>query len=329
MAEGDEISARSAPGPGEGALHFLVDDDLTGQRIDRALADLCGLPRAQVARWVAQGRVRLDGESVTRASRRVRAGNQLDADPPEPARAEIRPQAIPLDIVYEDSDLVVVNKAAGMVVHPAPGHPDGTLVNALLNHCGDLAGVGGVLRPGIVHRLDQGTSGVMVAAKNDSTHRGLAEQFHDHSIERIYWAGVRSVPKADRGRVERPIGRHLRDRKRMSVRSRSGRPAATVWRVLERFPDRGVAWLEIHPETGRTHQIRVHLASIGLPICSDPVYGRRRGTRNASASGLGRPALHAAHLGFTHPGSGEAMGFQAPLPADLAAFLAGLRGESA
>ena len=163
MAEGDEVSAHSPTGPREGALHFLVDDDLTGQRIDRALAELCGIPRAQVARWVAQGRVSLGGESVSRASRRVRAGDQLDADPPEPARAEVSPQAIPLDIVYEDSDLVVVNKAAGMVVHPGPGHPDGTLVNALLHHCGDLAGVGGVLRPGIVHRLDQGTSGVMLS----------------------------------------------------------------------------------------------------------------------------------------------------------------------
>ena len=328
MAEGDEVSARFPNQPGEGALRFLVDDDLAGQRIDRALAELCGLPRAQVARWVAQGRVKLAGKSVTRASRRVRAGDQLDADPPKPARAEVSPQAIPLDILYEDSDLVVVNKPAGMVVHPAAGHPDGTLVNALLHHCGDLAGVGGVLRPGIVHRLDQGTSGVMVAAKNDLAHRGLAEQFHDHSIERIYWAWVRSVPNADHGRVESPIGRHLRDRKRMSVRSRSGRSAATGWRVLERFPARGISWLEIHPETGRTHQIRVHLASIGLPICSDPVYGRGRRARDANDAGLGRPALHAAHLGFTHPQSGEELRFQAPLPADLADFLARLRGES-
>jgi 23S rRNA pseudouridine1911/1915/1917 synthase len=241
----------------------------------------------------------------------------------------VGPEAIALDILYQDSDLIVVDKPAGMVVHPAPGHPGGTLVNALLHHCSDLAGVGGVLRPGIVHRLDQGTSGVMVAAKNDLTHRGLADQFHDHSIERLYRAAVRSVPSADHGRVDRPIGRHLRDRKRMSVRSRSGRPAATRWRVIERFPASRAAWLEIHPETGRTHQIRVHLASIGLPICGDPVYGRARKPRNSGFGRLGRPALHAARLGFSHPRSGESMRFEAPLPADLVDLLARLRGKEA
>jgi len=189
-------------------------------------------------------------------------------------------------------------------------------VNALLHHCGDLAGVGGVLRPGIVHRLDRGTSGVIVAAKHDDAHRRLAEQFRDHSIERIYLALVRGTPGADAGEVDRPIGRHPRDRKRMSVVTDSGREARTRWRVLERYPAAGRAWLEVRPATGRTHQIRVHLASVGIPIEGDPVYGRRH-TRETP---LERPALHAAVLGFTHPGSGARVRFEAPVPADIAAL---------
>jgi 23S rRNA pseudouridine1911/1915/1917 synthase len=208
-----------------------------------------------------------------------------------------------------------------MVVHPAHGHSGGTLVNALLHHCGDLAGVGGVLRPGIVHRLDRGTSGVIVVAKHDRAHRHLADQFRDHSIERVYQALVRGVPGADRGEVDRPIGRHPRDRKRMSVVTTAGREARTLWRVLERFTASERSWLEVRPATGRTHQIRVHLASVGLPIVGDPVYGRR----HARETAVGRPALHAALLGFTHPASGARLRFEAPLPADIAALLAASR----
>jgi 23S rRNA pseudouridine1911/1915/1917 synthase len=240
----------------------------------------------------------------------------IEARPPEPVRSTLEPEPIPLSILYEDADLVVVDKPAGLVVHPAPGHPGGTLVNALLHHCGDLAGVGGVLRPGIVHRLDRGTSGVMVAAKSDAAHRGLAEEFRDHTIERIYHALVRGTPGAEEGRIDRPVGRHRRDRKRMSVATGAGREAVTAWRVLRRFPRSGVSWLEIRPETGRTHQIRVHLASAGMPIAGDPVYGRRDRTQL-----LSRPGLHAALLGFVHPTRGERLRFRAPEPEDLVAAL--------
>jgi 23S rRNA pseudouridine1911/1915/1917 synthase len=187
-------------------------------------------------------------------------------------------------------------------------------VNALLHHCGDLAGVGGILRPGIVHRLDRGTSGIMVVAKSDDAHGALAAQFRDHSVERVYWALVRGVPAQQEGRVDRAIGRHARDRKRMSVRTQVGRAARTAWRVRRRFPRSGVSWLEVRPETGRTHQIRVHLAAAGLPILGDPVYGRAR----RDPTGLERPALHAVILGFDHPRRGERLRFEAPLPEDLA-----------
>jgi len=200
-------------------------------------------------------------------------------------------------------------------------------VNALLHHCRDLSGIGGVLRPGIVHRLDRGTSGVMVAAKNDAAHAALAEQFHDHTIERIYRALVVGVPGADEGRSDRPIGRHPRDRKKMSVRTRSGRPARTRWRVERRFRVAGLSWLEVRPETGRTHQIRVHLSAAGLPLVGDPNYGRSR----RRAPSLDRPALHAAVLGFDHPTGGERLRFEAETPPDLADLLGRLsrrEGES-
>jgi 23S rRNA pseudouridine1911/1915/1917 synthase len=251
----------------------------------------------------------------------VQAGDELEATPPEPVASPLTPEAIPLAVLYEDADVIVIDKPAGQVVHPGPGHAGGTLVNALLHHCGNLAEVGGVLRPGIVHRLDRGTSGVLVVAKCDSAHTSLAQQFHDHSIEREYRALVRGLPGSDAGRVDRPIGRHPRDRKRMSVRSRRGREAHTAWRVLGRFPSSDCSWLSILPETGRTHQIRVHLASAGLPIIGDPVYGRAK----RMLPGLERPALHAQVLGFRHPRSGERLRFEAPLPADLEELLADLR----
>ncbi len=259
----------------------------------------------------------LDGVAV-RASRRVAQGEEIEATPPEPTAAEPEPESIELAVLHEDSSLIVIDKPAGLVVHPAPGHPRGTLVNALLHHCSDLAGVGGVLRPGIVHRLDQGTSGVMVAAKTDAAQRSLADQFHDHSIERVYHAWVRGRPSADEGRIEAAIGRHPRDRKRMSVRAEGGRPACTAWRVARRFTRADVSRLEVRPETGRTHQIRVHLTSAGWPLVGDPVYGRSR--KAAADQGLERPALHAAVLGFRHPDDGRAMRFEAPWPADLASL---------
>ena len=298
-------------------MKFVVEEADAGQRLDLALASLCGLSRSQARRWIDDGRVRLNHAPV-QPSLRVRGGDLLEAVPPDLKPALVAAEPIPLSILYEDSDLVVIDKQAGLVVHPAPGHPGGTLVNALLHHCGDLSGIGGVLRPGIVHRLDRGTSGVLVVAKNDAAHQGLARQFHDHSIERLYCALVVGNPGRDEGRVDLPIGRHARDRKRMSVRARVAREAHTAWRVSRRFPASGCTFLEVRPETGRTHQIRVHLASSGLPVIGDPVYGRRR----RSAPALSRPALHAQQLAFRHPQNGKWLSFSAPLPADLLEFVA-------
>lgn len=288
-------------------------------RIDAALAKLAGISRSQAQRWIDADQVRVNG-SPCRASQRVATGDQVRATNPDPLKSELVAESIPLEIVYEDSDLIVIDKRAGMVVHPAPGHSTGTLVNALLHHCDDLAGVGGVARPGIVHRLDRGTSGILVVAKTDAAHGHLAEQFHDHSIERVYLAVVRGTPRADEGRVDLPIGRHPKDRKRMSVRGVAMREAHTAWRVHRRFARSRHAQLDVMPETGRTHQIRVHLASVGLPIVGDPVYGKSRGR----AQSIDRPALHAACLGFTHPTSNKAMRFEAPLPADFARLLESL-----
>jgi len=303
-------------------LKIIIAESEEGQRIDFALAALSGISRSQARRWIESDLVRINGRSP-RASSRVHCGDVLEVTPAEPASSSVVPEAIPLSVLYEDDDLIVIDKPAGLVVHPAPGHPGGTLVNALLHHCGDLAGVGGVLRPGIVHRLDQGTSGVMVAAKNDAAHRALSEQFRDHSIEREYRALVRALPGADTGRVDQPIGRHPRDRKRMSVHSRRGREASTVWRVVRRFRVTGRSWLAVLPESGRTHQIRVHLASAGMPVVSDPVYGRSR--REALA--LDHPALHARILGFDHPRTGERLRFEAPLPDDLEQLIASLEAR--
>ena len=297
-------------------LHFIIGESEDGQRLDSALAAVAGITRSQARRWIDADRARVNDRSC-RASQSVRVGDDLDVTPPDVAKSALEPEAIALDVLYEDEDLVVIDKPAGMVVHPSPGHSSGTLVHALLHHCDNLAGIGGVERPGIVHRLDRGTSGVLVAAKRDEAHRHLSEQFHEHTVDRVYRAVVRGAPSADEGRVDRAIGRHPKDRKRMSVRGTASREAQTVWRVTRRYPKSQRAALDIFPETGRTHQIRVHLASIGLPIVGDTVYGR---SRNRAAD-LGRPALHAAILGFVHPRSGKSMRFVAPLPADLTLLL--------
>jgi 23S rRNA pseudouridine1911/1915/1917 synthase len=304
-------------------LHLIIDESEAGQRLDSALAVVAGITRSQARRWIDADRVRVNDRSC-RASQLVHVGDELDATPPELIKSVLEPEAIALDVLYEDEDLIVIDKPAGMVVHPAPGHSSGTLVHALLHHCENLAGIGGVERPGIVHRLDRGTSGVMLAAKCDDAHLHLAKQFHEHTIDRVYRAVVRGAPRAEEGRVDRAIGRHPKDRKRMSVRGTAPREAQTVWRVSQRFPNSQKALLDIFPETGRTHQIRVHLASIGLPVVGDTVYGR---SRNQGAD-LDRPALHAAALGFVHPRSGESMRFTASFPADLRLLLESLeRGE--
>jgi 23S rRNA pseudouridine1911/1915/1917 synthase len=312
------------------ALRFEIDPENSGARLDVLLSELAEVPRSQVQRWIEGGFV-LVNDQPARASRKSGPGDVILATPPEIVDMAARPEDLPISILYQDADVVVVDKAAGMVVHPAPGHASGTLVNALLFHCDDLAGIGGVLRPGIVHRLDRGTSGVMVAAKNDVAHAALAQQFHEHTIERVYWAFVRALPGADSGSVDRAIGRHRRDRKRMTIRSDSGREARTHWRVAARYPASGISRLEVRLETGRTHQIRVHLSSQGMPIAGDPVYGRPRQERKFRAlpAPVDRPALHAAVLGFVHPTSGETKRFEAPLPEDLHRFVAALEEQEA
>ena len=300
---------------------FRVEEKGAGRRLDVVLAAAAGIARAQARRWIDEGRVLVNARPA-RPGQRVRSGDALEATPPEAEPAHAVAEAIPLAVLYEDADIVVVDKPSGLVVHPAPGHAGGTLVNALLHHCRDLAGVGGVLRPGIVHRLDKGTSGVMVVAKHDLAHHALAGQFKRHTIERMYRAIVRGIPGAAEGRVDRAVGRHRHDRKRMSVAAARGRDAHTAWRVRARFARSGCAELEVRPETGRTHQIRVHLASVGMPILGDPVYGR--GALGIAGVTMERPALHAALLGFLHPRSAKPLRFEAPVPRDMAVCLAAL-----
>ena len=317
----------------DAARHTVTfDESASGERLDRALAiALPALTRSRVKALIEGRRVTLaDGTTIEEPSRKVKTGERFIVDIPEPEPAEPKPQAIDLDILYEDSDLLVLNKPAGLVVHPAPGNPDSTLVNALLAHCGDsLSGIGGVRRPGIVHRLDKDTSGVMVVAKNDRSHQGLAKLFAAHDLTRIYQALVWGGPKAQKGTIEAAIGRHPVDRKRMAVRTSSGRMAVTEYWVEKRFgpPLAPVAsLLGAKLGTGRTHQVRVHLAHLGCPVVGDPVYGRksRNATQPASLRTFGRQALHAAVLEFRHPRSGKEMRFATELPQDIRMLVAEL-----
>jgi 23S rRNA pseudouridine1911/1915/1917 synthase len=311
---------------------FIADDEAEGQRLDAWLARrLPSLSRSRLQALIDEGHVLLDGARA-RSSARLRAGQLVRVHVPAPVPAEPQPEDIPIAVVHEDAHLVVVNKPAGLVVHPGAGTSRGTLVNALLRHVRDLSGVGGVLRPGIVHRLDRGTSGLLVVAKDDETHRSLVRQFAGRTVEKEYLALVHGAPARAAGEVDAPIGRDPVHRQKMSVRAPRGREARTSWRVEERFD--GAALLRVRIHTGRTHQIRVHLASIGHPVAGDAVYGgtrtpssRRAAAREALQS-LGRPALHAARLSFTHPASGEWLTFEAPLPPDLEAVLERLRAAA-
>jgi 23S rRNA pseudouridine1911/1915/1917 synthase len=307
------------------------DDSMAGERLDRALAAaLPALTRSRVKALIESRRVTLaDGTTVEEPSRKVKSGDRFVVDIPPPEPAEPVPQALALDILYEDADLLVLNKPPGLVVHPAPGNPDHTLVNALLAHCGDsLSGIGGVRRPGIVHRLDKDTSGVMVVAKNDATHHALSKLFAAHDLTRIYKALVWGAPKAKAGAIEAAIGRHPVDRKRMAVRTTSGRRALTDYWLEQRFgpplkPLASLVGAKLH--TGRTHQVRVHLAHIGCPVIGDPVYGRRRNTPAVgSLDSFGRQALHAAVLEFRHPTTRREMSFATELPQDMARLVAEL-----
>ena len=311
-------------------MTFTVDADHEGMRLDVYASGVTGLSRSAVSHLIEQGNVLLDGAPCDKKSK-VSAGSVLTVDLPEPEPTEAQPEDIPLDIVYEDEHIVVINKPVGMVVHPAAGNESGTLVNALLFHCGEsLSGIGGVIRPGIVHRIDKDTSGLLVVAKNDAAHLALSEQLKTHTVSRVYSAIVLGNLKQDSGTVDAPIGRHPTDRKKMAVLRGAGvhaREAVTHYTVLERFGQ--FTHVQCELETGRTHQIRVHMASLGHPLLGDGVYGGA-GTRFEAThrSIIHGQCLHAGQLRFIHPATGQPMRFEAPLPEDMARVLELLRREA-
>lgn len=310
---------------------LTVTDAQAGQRIDRLLAETdwndldtpddagtdvadAPLTRSAIQKLLARGLVTVNGAPAAKNAR-LRAGDAIVLTIPEPEPVEIRPEPIPLDVVYEDSDLLVVNKPKGMVVHPAPGHASGTLVNALMAHCGaSLSGINGAVRPGIVHRIDKDTSGLLIVAKNDAAHQGLAAQIQAHTFTRAYQAVVYGSMKDDSGTVHAPIGRDPADRKRMAVTALHSRDAVTHYTVVRRYC--GFTHLRLVLETGRTHQIRVHMAYLGHPVAGDPVYGPRK-----VITRLGGQCLHAGEIGFVHPRTGRFLSFTAPLPAYFTDFL--------
>lgn len=298
-------------------IHLIAEH--SGERIDRFLSgNLEALSRSYIQKLLKESRILVNNNTV-KANYKILKGDQIDIQIPEPEILDIRPDNIPLDILYEDDDILIVNKPKGMVVHPSPGHYNHTLVNAVLYHCGDrLSGINGVLRPGIVHRIDMDTTGSLLICKNDHAHQILAEQLKDHSITRKYQAIVYGNLKADSGTVDAPIGRHPIDRKKMSTKSLHGKRAVTHFTVLERFGN--YTYIECTLETGRTHQIRVHMASVGHPILGDTVYGPAR-----CPFRLQGQTLHAKTLGFVHPSTGEYMEFDAPLPEYFSALLDKLR----
>lgn len=308
------------------AFQFSVDETEVHSRLDKYLADqLPDVSRSQVQRLIKKGFVKVNSKSA-KGSYKLNKNDQVEVILPEPEAWHVNPEKGPLDVVYEDSDLIVINKEVGVVVHPAPGHRNGTLVNFLLEHCKALSGIGGVLRPGVVHRLDQGTSGLLVFAKNDSTHRGLAKQFHDHTINREYKALVFGNVSPDSGKIEVSIGRSPSDRKKMAAVS-EGKPAITNWKVLERYPS--LCLLELKLETGRTHQIRVHLNSKGWGVVGDPVYGGSSkrinsindSTISSALKQIKHPLLHAKRLGFIHPKTGEHLNFEREVPKEFQRIL--------
>jgi 23S rRNA pseudouridine1911/1915/1917 synthase len=321
-------------------VNITAGPEHEGLRLDRFLADaIPGLSRARIQQLIKDGQVTLGGKTV-RASQSVRAGEEIAVSVPEAVEPAAKPEPIPLDILYEDEDLLVVNKPAGLVVHPAPGHADGTLVNALLYHVRDLSGIGGERRPGIVHRLDRGTSGLMIVAKNDAAHEELARQFQDREIEKEYIALVWGMVQAGR-RIDLPIGRDPVHRQKMSARpprpaqggpseveGRARRARTAVTRIMRAIGFKGLSLVRVAIHSGRTHQIRVHLSAIGHPVVGDPLYGgvhrRLAGDLRALAK-LDRPFLHAARLAFVHPRDQRRLEFTAPLPDDLEAVLEGVR----
>ncbi|MEI5686536.1 RluA family pseudouridine synthase [Sphingomonas kyungheensis] len=303
---------------GVSIIEAVIAPAADGWRLDRALADAVPtLSRERLKVLIASGAVTRAGLMVRDPAKRAAAGDRLAVAVPVPSLPHNEAQDIPLVVAYEDEHLIVIDKPAGLVVHPAAGNLDGTLVNALLYHCqGSLSGIGGVARPGIVHRIDKDTSGLMVAAKTDRAHEGLARQFHDHSIDRRYRAIVGGVPRPAEGKVDAPLARSAANRKKIAIVP-GGKRAVTHYRTMQVLRD--AALVECRLETGRTHQVRVHMASLGHALLGDPVYGRTKGVQKALLETLGfrRQALHAAHLGFIHPVKSTALAFDSQMPADM------------
>lgn len=299
------------------SVEIIANEEAAGVRVDKFISDeLPDLSRTYVQDLLKSGDITVNEKSA-KPNYKLSPGDKIAVNETEPEPLEIKPEEIPLDVLYEDQDIIVINKPRGMVVHPAPGHPSGTLVNALLAHCEDLSGINGVLRPGIVHRIDKDTSGVIVAAKNDKAHRSLAEQLKNKTTHRIYQAIAHGSFEHDKGTIDAPIGRDENDRKKMAATRHNSKDAVTHFTVLERFEQ--YTFVSCQLETGRTHQIRVHLAYIGHPVAGDPKYGPRK------TLDINGQALHAAELGFRHPATDEMMMFSAPLPEDMDRLLKQLR----
>ena len=314
-------------------IHYQATQEDEGLRLDQALSRLAEIPsRSAVQRWVREGLVKINLNPVNSSSRKIRQGDRIDVSVPAPKPLQILPEPGELEILHEDRDLVVLEKPAGLVIHPSPGHEQGTLVNRLLHHCKDLSGIGGRTRPGIVHRLDKDTSGVLVVAKNDESHQHLSEQFRWHTVQRDYQALVWGKPDRNRGTVDAPLGRNPVRRRQIAI-IEGGRKAVTHWEVIRHYSC--MSLLACRLETGRTHQIRVHLHSIGLPVVGDPLYGTSRQHRlkslddeiRSSLKFFKRQALHAHRLGFVHPRSGIEMEFKSPLPEDYRELINLLKGE--
>ncbi|RUS48412.1 RluA family pseudouridine synthase [Cohnella sp. AR92] len=307
----------------EESMTWTVEEEQAGERIDKHVTDAIGNPsisRSQVQDWIRSGLVTVRSVKV-KPNSKVSAGDEITVIFPEPESLEALPEDIPLEIVFEDADVIVINKPRGMVVHPAYGHSSGTVVNALLHHCQDLSGINGVMRPGIVHRIDKDTSGLLMAAKNDLAHASLAAQLKEHSVKRRYIALVYGNVPHDRGTIDAPIGRDKLDRKMFAVTDKNSKRSVTHFDVLERFGDYTLVGLRL--ETGRTHQIRVHMKYIGHPLVGDPMYGGRGGR----TLGMTGQALHAGELGFDHPRTGQRYDFEAPLPEDMELALQMLRSR--
>ncbi|WP_407643497.1 RluA family pseudouridine synthase [Cohnella endophytica] len=297
----------------DGRFEWQIENEQSGERLDKHLAEALAdksVSRSQAQEWIRTGAITVNG-NVVKPNTKLAAGDRIVVVLPEPEPLEALPENIPLEVVFEDSDVIVINKPRGMVVHPAAGHPSGTVVNALLHHCKDLSGINGVMRPGIVHRIDKDTSGLLMVAKNDLAHTSLAEQLKEHTVTRKYSALVYGVMQHDKGTIDAPIGRANHDRKLYVVTEKNSKHAITHFAVTERFDE--YTLLELKLQTGRTHQIRVHMKYIGFPLVGDPVYGGKSGR----TLGMNGQALHAGILGFVHPRSGEYMEFTVPIPEDM------------